>query len=168
MHKSCSEVCIPVFSVCKLGHLSSERTVVLTCSMLFLSMCSSVVRRCRSFMASLSSASLRSSSSRSASSVLQEDTKRLRQLGFGVIISLFTQFALNVLKSNTCMIRQCTVLVIQHVSDRYCLQGFVIPPISPCRLEARLSSSRPLWQDIYYLYGYRQGISCSYCTVKLS
>ncbi len=117
MHKSCSEVCIPVFSVCKLGHLSSERTVALTCSMLFLSMCSSVVRRCRSFMASRSSASLRSSSSRSASSVLQGDTKRLRQLGFRVIISLFTQFALSVLKSITCMIRQCTVLVIQHVSD---------------------------------------------------
>lgn len=44
--------------------------------MLLLSMCSSVVRLCRSFMASLSSASLRSNSRRNASSILRGETKR--------------------------------------------------------------------------------------------
>lgn len=76
--------------------------------------------------------------------------------------------------------KRCLKSTLKHIIANYTnvsdglkrvvqsIGSLVIPPISLCGLEARLSPSRPLWQHIYDLHGYRWGILLSLCSLWVS
>lgn len=68
------------------------------------------------------------------------------------------------IKVQFCKLHKC----FWWIKARYTIGSLVVPPISLWGLKARLSPSRPLWQHIYDLHGYRWGILLSLCSLWVS